>query len=296
MNDTIAKHAFHLVMQHSTHGEKKKYKEQSDKIHSISTEKQYIIAVEEFLKWRKSMGLSIHGPYLKNEKIEYLIMMSEIYEQTRLNTIKQALQLVFQERLDCIKSEHQTTYTTRSYEANQVTEIMNFQTDQNALSSLICYVSGTRDHELLTIRRLDEQPPTKQRKWLDILFSGMPDYVIYTVIGKGGLCRQIAIPIRVSIELEKYRLEKPVKVTDRGIFYNSYYAIGGGQAFSQSFSDAAKKAIGYSTGSHGLRHSYAKRRLNELLNHSNLFFDQALLILSQELGHFRPDITLVYLR
>lgn len=297
MNQDITKLVFRLVTPHSSHGERKNYKDKSDKkIHSISTEKQYVTVIEDFLEWRKSLGLSIDGPYMKEEKVEFLFAMAEIYEQTRINTAKQALQLVFQERLDSIKSERQTTYITRSYQASDVSQIMKYQTDTNALSTVICFISGLRDHELLTIQRLTEQPPTKNRKWLSALFTGMPEHVIYTVVGKGGLCRQIAIPIQISNELEKYRLEKSVRVIDRGIFYNSYYAIGGGQSFSQSFGDASKKAIGYSNGSHGLRHSYAQRRLDELLNRANLPYDEALLILSQELGHFRPDITLVYLR
>jgi integrase len=126
----------------------------------------------------------------------------------------------------------------------------------------------------------------------------------YTVIGKGGLIREIAVPIWLSQLLEASRRE-PVKVTDREIFYTSCYDIGYGQNWSQSFTTASKKAIGISRGGHGLRHSFAKWRLHNLVKHllqtksvnnDVSVEEQALLILSQELGHFRMDIVFTYLR
>ncbi|MGB7596762.1 MAG: hypothetical protein WBM09_04285, partial [Gallionella sp.] len=126
----------------------------------------------------------------------------------------------------------------------------------------------------------------------------------YTVIGKGGLIREVAIPLWMSEKLESKRIP-PKQVIDRGIFYVMNYEIGFGQAWSQSFSDASKKALGYSTGAHGLRHSFAKKRLYELIDAIELhdpkiaqdrIHEEALPILSQELGHFRLDIVYCYLR
>ena len=48
-------------------------------------------------------------------------------------------------------------------------------------------------------------------------------------------------------------------------------------------------------GAHGVRHSYAQERMSELQK-SGMTRDSALEIVSQELGHFRPEITEVYLR
>ncbi|MDF5425801.1 site-specific integrase, partial [Vibrio parahaemolyticus] len=50
----------------------------------------------------------------------------------------------------------------------------------------------------------------------------------------------------------------------------------------------------WSTGAHGLRHSYAQERMSEL--QKNMTYEKALEVVSQEMGHFRPDITEVYLR
>ena len=91
------------------------------------------------------------------------------------------------------------------------------------------------------------------------------------------------------------RLDEPVRVIDRGIFYLKHYELGFGQALSQSFTRASQKILGYSNGLHGLRHSYAQERMQTLLKHQT-DYESAKRIVSQELGHFRPAITNCYLR
>jgi integrase len=115
------------------------------------------------------------------------------------------------------------------------------------------------------------------------------------VTGKGGLAREISIPNHLVERLEALRLDEPRTIRDRGVLYQQRYAIGGGQALSQSFSSASKAALGYSTGLHGVRHSYAQQRNYE----SQLLLgdpERARQVVSQELGHFRPEITQTYLR
>ena len=107
--------------------------------------------------------------------------------------------------------------------------------------------------------------------------------------------REVCVPEDLAGRLEAVRLEAPQRVTDRGIHYQQHYRIGGGQAWSQSFSDASRTVLGWSTGAHGLRHGYAQRRMDELQAHGHCYSD-AREIVSQELGHFREDITEVYLR
>ena len=84
-------------------------------------------------------------------------------------------------------------------------------------------------------------------------------------------------------------------MTDRGIRYTQHYDLGGGLAWSRSFSAASKRALGWSTGGHGLRHSYAQERIEDLQRDGHTY-DSALGLVSQEMGHFRGDITEVYLR
>jgi integrase len=105
----------------------------------------------------------------------------------------------------------------------------------------------------------------------------------------------VAIPIELARELEELRLLSPTQVVDREICYLSVYDIGGGHAFSESVSAASKRALGHSNGAHGFRHTYAQNRLL-CMKRNGLKTSDALLILSQELGHFRPEICLAYLR
>ena len=73
------------------------------------------------------------------------------------------------------------------------------------------------------------------------------------------------------------------------------YDLGYGKALSQCFLRASLKYLSWSTGLHGLRHSYAKNRIKKILvNGFNL--ENAKLVVSQELGHFRPEIVNCYLR
>jgi integrase len=119
--------------------------------------------------------------------------------------------------------------------------------------------------------------------------------VRYTVDGKGGLVREVALPSHLSERLEERRREKPKTVTDRGVRYTQHYDLGGGLTWGRSFSAASKRVLGWSTGGHGLRHHYAQGRVDDLQREGHAYSD-ALEIVSQEMGHFRPDITAVYLR
>ena len=82
---------------------------------------------------------------------------------------------------------------------------------------------------------------------------------------------------------------------DRGIKYESFYTIGGGQAWSKSFSTLSNKELGWSDGAHALRHNYARARMEELQSRGFNYY-HARKIISQEMGHFRGDVTEVYLR
>lgn len=64
---------------------------------------------------------------------------------------------------------------------------------------------------------------------------------------------------------------------------------------THSFSISVRfRSVGLQIPAHGLRHSYAQNRYEQLANHFARL--DVMTIISQELGHFRPDITEVYLR
>lgn len=84
-------------------------------------------------------------------------------------------------------------------------------------------------------------------------------------------------------------------VRDREINYLQRYDIDNGHKWSCSFSKAPDRTLFFSNGGHGLRHSYAQERMTEL---KSLGLSRATVLetVSQELGHFRAEITEVYLK
>ena len=197
------------------------------------------------------------------------------------------------ERLPVVKAATPQKLVGRAYTPLQAQMIAQAQRPPQALATQIAYQAGLRAHELLTLRPLTERPPD-DRPALSSKWEGR-EGVPYTVEGKGGLIREVRIPPELARQLESQRLDAPRAVTDRGIHYQQHYALAGGQRWSNAFSAAAKRVLGWSEGAHGLRHSYAQERLREL-QRQGLRWEYALETVSQEMGHFRPQITEVYLR
>ena len=73
------------------------------------------------------------------------------------------------------------------------------------------------------------------------------------------------------------------------------YDLAGGNAWSKSFQRASVTALGQSLGAHSVRHTFAQERMSTHMD-SGKDFEGALRLTSQELGHFRPEIALAYLR
>ena len=275
------------------------------KIKSLGTERGYRQALKTAAEWSKSQRLK-DGAGLRNispeEAKQYLTSRSEIIGQKALDMERQALQTLMQhtgklapnERLERTKSTQEIIEKTRSYTREQVALITQRQTPQHQLATRIALEAGLRAHELHTLRRAEEKP-ADPRPARDEKFSGRPEGVRYTVEGKGGLTREVHLPMALAQELEKHRLPTPESIQDRGIWYKTNYAISGGKNWSNSFGRASKTAVGWSNGAHGLRHTYAKERM-DTLQKNGITRRDSLEIVSQELGHFRPEITEVYLR
>ncbi len=70
---------------------------------------------------------------------------------------------------------------------------------------------------------------------------------------------------------------------------NALYPI----AYALKF--ASKRELGFSNGGHGLRHSYAQQRMNDL-QQRGMRYDQAKGTVAQEVGHFDKETTEAYLR
>lgn len=276
---------------------------QGDAIKSVGTVRNYEQALSTAAQYANNTlqcGLRDITP---QQAIQYLVDRAVEVGQKTLDMDRQALQIMMQnisrklpynEKLTVIKSEHSQVLNCRSYTTEQVALVASAQNEKNGLSTEIAHSAGLRAHELLTIARIDERAlsdrPAHSEK-----FTARNNEVSYSVTGKGGLTREIQLPRHLSERLEDRRLETPIDKTDRNVTYkNCRYDVAGGQSFSTSFTRASNRTLGWSSGAHGLRHSYAQERMSEL--QSNMTRDLALEVVSQEMGHFRPEITEVYLR
>jgi integrase len=233
---------------------------------------------------------------------QYLEIRASEVGQSQLNMERQAIQCMMQnvtntlsatDKLTVVKSEHEQVLASRAYTVDQVQAIAGAQTERNALATDIAHCAGLRAHELHTLQRIEERAPS-DRPALDTKFNGR-EGEHYSVQGKGGLVREVVLPGELAARLEERRLDTPQTVNDRGIRYESRYDIAGGQRWSNSFSAAANRTLGWSEGAHGVRHSYAQERMQELQN-QGVSYEKSLETVSQEMGHFRPEITEVYLR
>ena len=274
---------------------------QGDTLRSVGTIRNYeqsLTRVSEFLQKNSLGDLRSLTP---EKAISYLEIRGQEVGQKTVDMERQAIQCMMQnvtqklaptEKLPVVKSEQAQILNSRAYSKQQVEMIAAAQTEKNAFSTQIAYAAGLRAHELLTITRTTEKP-ADARPSLDTKFSGR-DGIIYTVTGKGGLTRNILLPANLAIQLENRRLETRT-VADRGVFYQQRYDISGGNRWSSSFTAASQRTLGWSSGAHGVRHSYAQERMSELQK-AGMTRDASLEIVSQEMGHFRPEITETYLR
>lgn len=271
-------------------------------IAGIGTARTYADGLKNVHEWmRKNGGGSLQELSAKRAR-QYLAERAQQVGQSTLDRDRQALQsllkqtgrLTAEQRLPVVQAVRQQELTPRAYSPEQVRVTRERLAPHNALALDIAHAAGLRAHELFTLARCEEASPDPRPADPE-KFAGRDDHTRYIVIGKGGLAREVSIPNDLAAQLEALRLDQPRNVRDRGILYQQRYAIGGGQALSQAFSSASKAALGFSTGLHGVRHSYAQQRQYEA---SLRLGDpqRALEIVSQEMGHFRPEITDVYLR
>ena len=194
-----------------------------------------------------------------------------------------------------------------SFSAAQVAVIAMHQTPPFALATKIAYAAGLRAEGLLTLRRIEERAPdvryyadgTAKELPTKFVGGGREGWARYTAIEKGGLCREVRLPPELARELEdKYRRAEPCTIRDktRGTVYKDcYYNLPGGSRWSDSFSKAAHRALPHLDhhGGHGCRHGFVWNRRDDQVK-AGVQYEVMKETISQELGHFRPDITTEY--
>lgn len=267
------------------------------KIHSLETFHKYANSLKQAGEWaRANHGLKHLKEITPLQAQDYLAHRAfQGIGQKQLDADRNALEfLTGKGSLERVETLTETTLTSRAYTRAQVHYIAKHQDARNGLSTRIAYEAGLRGHELLTLRHIGDERPSAHRTWRSERFLGR-DGIRYIVTGKGGLKREILISRESAEQLEAWRLETPRRITDRGIHYQQYYDLNGGNRWSSSFTAASNRALGWSTGAHGLRHAYAQERMQELqLLRMNYY--EAREVISQELGHFRGDVVETYFR
>lgn len=264
------------------------------RIHSLGTARSYEQALKGFADYLRQHRLGDLRSATEEEAQHYLAERSEVVGQKTLDLDRQAIQIHLGQRLEIVCSSKLSTLSTRSYTSAQVERIAHAQSEANSLATRLAYHAGLRAHELLTLRSAGERSASGHRQWSAERFTGR-EGDRYTVVGKGGLVREVMLSRELGTALEARRLEEPRLVIDRGVHYSQHYDIGGGRTWSQSFSSASKRELGFSNGGHGLRHSYAQERMAEL-QQQGMRYDQAKATVAQEVGHFDKDTTEAYLR
>ena len=284
-------------------GESRHESRHDGRIHSVGTARVYESALTGAARWLQDQGERSGLQHMTTEQAQaYLSARALEVGQKTLDLDRQALRVlpnVDREALERVHSRAERppglAEQSRTYTPAQRELVHQELSERARLAAEVVHAAGLRAHELLTLRPAAEQPASDHRQWSAERFTGRENHARYTVDGKGGLVREVAIPAALAARLEAQRLDTPRDVTDRGVHYQAHYAIPAGQTLSSAWSAASNQALGWSAGLHGLRHSYAQERMGELQGQGQSYPD-ALATVSQEMGHFRADITEVYLR
>ena len=264
------------------------------RIHSLGTARGYGQALKGFADYLREHRLGDLPGATDQEARQYLAERSHQVGQKTLDLDRQAIQMHLGLRLEVVRSDRESALSTRGYTPAQVERIASAQSETNGLATRLAYHAGLRAHELLTLRPAGERSASGHRQWSADRFAGR-EGVRYTVVGKGGLVREVLLTRELAAAVEARRLEEPRLVVDRGVQYVQCYTIGGGRSWSQSFSSASRRELGFSNGGHGLRHSYVQERMDEL-QRRGMAYEQARATVAQEVGHFAGETTEAYLR
>jgi integrase len=264
-------------------------------IRSIATENGYSSAIRQYHQWLDAYRLSPREVQTTGMLLEFLDEYRKRASQASVDHMRLALEKCYSVKLGHIESCLPKVVRGRAYHFSEIERILAHLTPRNQLSVLLCADAGLRAHECATLFPRQYGEPSPHRNWRSERFAGRNDYEVFLVKGKGGLVREVAVSRPIADAIGQTRRPEPQTITDRGIHHpDCYFDLASGQALSGSFTDASQKALGWSLGLHGLRHSFAQERLKVLIR--TLGSQRALLVLSTELGHFRESIGFTYQR
>jgi len=262
---------------------------------SIATERITRGVITRVVRWLRTDRNKDWHQAIGADFTDYLIERSGCVKQATLDVDRLAIERVTRKKVEFAVSTVPTIQVPRAYSNLQIEVLSEVAEPRLALSLRICGDSGVRAEELLTLG-----PTTAihedTRPWVPDRFAGRSGaFEIFCVVGKGGLKRRVAVRQCLAVEIKSAQLASPRIYVDRELRLKQYFDLLGGQNFSQAFSSLSMRALGFSNGGHGLRYSFAQRRLHEL-QLAGLSWDLSLDVLTQELGHFSQTNTLTYLR
>jgi integrase len=299
--------AAHAVGQRLAIGKSRYDRREDGLVHSLGTARNYASALSGFTRFLNEHRLGCLATATVTDAMSYLAVRSAEVRQSAMDLDRQALQAHLGVHLERVRSDLATERGGRALRPEQYAAIRERLTPRNALAVELCERCGLRAHELATLRPAAEQPRSSHRTWRSDLHVGR-DGELFSVRGKGGLVRHAFVPREIAEKLQAVRLhqthshEAPRTVRDRQINYEIFYDVGFGQALSQAYSRASVAALGFSFGLHSTRHSFCQLELERLQSGiglpggSGYSREDALEIVSQLVGHFRPDVVNVYLR
>lgn len=297
--------AQHAAAQMARHGTSRAEARQSGGVPSIGTQRSYQDPLRQYAAWlHEQPGRPSLAESSPEQARAYLQERAASgITQTTLDRHRQALAAHYQQQgqalgierrdLQAARETGRLATQSRHYTPAQIERIAARQSPANALATRVAAEAGLRAAEIPTLARRDERPPTEDRDWHPE--RGRPGTVVYTVSGKGGLVREVYLSPATAARLEAARRDQPTTITDRGIHRVSRYEIGGGNAWSLSFSRTSRTELGWTAGAHAVRHTYAQQRMHEVQARGHTY-DDARAIVAQELGHFRSTTTEAYLR
>jgi len=292
------------------------------KIRCFNTANQYEGIYRRFSEWMEKEGISTPLNKATQEHVErYLEVRRHEIKDTNLANHRTALQIHLRNIHPKIHAKEpielarfkstvgEPKSAPRALNREQVKRcISGARTIQQKVAIAATYEGGLRTKELITLCPLHERPVThREEDWLPAATSvsketlperfsgGREHWVRYSVIGKGKLPREVRLSPTTAKMVESLRFEKSIGRKDRGIGYEQRYDLAAGQALSESFREICIKANGFTPGVHGLRHSFAQERLQELMADGRTE-SEAKAILTQETGHWSESNLKYYMR
>lgn len=190
---------------------------------------------------------------------------------------------------------------TRAYTLEQINEIhKNLPFLAVKLAARVVLESGCRSQDLASMCLLSDRPLKNARlgKLDPDRFTGREGWVNMLFIGKGGHEYISTLSPETAREVANFRLYEPRDFRERGqenVVTKQYYDLPAGEYLSKIWTAASKRTFGFSRGVHGLRHTFAQQRVRAMQD-LGMTWDKALVCVSQQMGHYRAEQVLTYMR